>query len=112
MRDIVSSPVTINNNQEEKFSFDPLSDADRKSSILIIKAKGIASRNFKVFVNYGRGGSKNGGYILPVSPSDEENEYMIPLGKQNKWFSEDNNWIKIIPQGGSVDISVMKIAKE
>jgi len=111
-RKIQTTPVTIQNNEEKKFSFEQLEVADRKSSVLVIRAKGIASRNFKVFVSYGRGGSKNGGFSLPVSPSDTAEEYLLPVGKQYTWFSKDNNWIKLTPQGGSVEISTIEIVKD
>ncbi len=112
MRKIQTSSITLQNNQEEKFSFEPLETTDRKSSVLIISARGIASRSFKVFVNFGKGGSKNGGYILPITPGDSQEEYIIPLGKQHKWLTEDNNWFKLVPQGGSVEVTGIEIAKE
>ncbi|MCF8368904.1 MAG: hypothetical protein K9G76_07655 [Bacteroidales bacterium] len=112
MRKILNSSVNIQNNDEEKFSFEPLAPEDRKGSVLLISARGIASRSFKVFVNFGKGGSKNGGYILPVTPSDSAEEFIIPLGKQNKWFTEDNNWFKLIPQGGSIEVTRIEIVKE
>ena len=112
VRKILSSTITIQNNDEEKFNFEPLDASDRRGSVLIIRARGIASRSFKVFVNFGKGGSKNGGYIIPVTPGDKAEEFIIPLGKQNKWFTEDNNWFKLIPQGGSIEVSRIEIVKE
>lgn len=112
MRTVLASTESIPNNEEKKFTFDQLDITDRKSSLLVIRIRGIASRNFKVFVNYGKGGTKNGGFILPITPGEETEEFTIPIGKQNMWFSEDNNWITITPQGGSVDVSGIQITKE
>ena len=112
MRTVLASTESVPNNEEKKYSFDPLDIADRKSSLLVIRVRGIASRSFKVFVNYGKGGTKNGGFILPITPGEDPEEFTIPIGKQNMWFSEDNNWIKITPQGGSIDITGIEITKE
>jgi len=111
VRDVVTSAVTIENNSQKKFDFSPISVSDRKSSLLFIKAKNISETEFKVVLGYGKGGSKNGGYILPIPAGQNTKEYIIPIGKQYTWFTEDNDWISITPQGGSVEISLIKISR-
>ncbi len=110
-RKIVTSPITIMNNDQEKFNFDPISAVDSKNSILHIRARGMALKEFKVTVGYGKGGSKNGGYVLPIPPDSESGDFIIPLGKQYTWYSEDNNWISLTPQGGSVEVELVEITK-
>jgi hypothetical protein len=110
-RKILTSPVTIMNNDQEKFNFDPILAADRRSSILHIRARGMAVKEFKVTVGYGKGGSKNGGYILPIPPDSESGDFIIALGKQHNWYAEDNNWITLTPQGGSVEIELIEITR-
>jgi len=110
-RKIVTSPVTIINNEQEKFSFDPVAASDRKASILHIRARGMAVKDFKVTVGYGKGGSKNGGYVLPIPANSESGEFIIPLGNQYTWYSEDNNWFTLTPQGGSVEVELLEITR-
>ena len=110
-RKLVTSSKSIQNNEEEKLSFETLAVSDRKNSILVIRARGMGIRDFKVFVSYGKGGSKNGGFIMPVPGGDEMKEYLFELGNQYSWFSEDNNWISITPQGGSIEVTLVEIAK-
>ncbi|MCB0805435.1 MAG: hypothetical protein KDC05_06515 [Bacteroidales bacterium] len=110
-RKILNSTITILNNEQEKFSFDPVSAADSKSSILHIRARGMAVKEFKVTVSYGKGGSKNGGYVLPIPPGSESREFIIPLGNQYTWYSENNNWISLTPQGGTVEVELIEITR-
>ena len=111
VRDVVVSSITIENNSQKKFDFSPISVSDRKSSLLFIKARNISDKEFKVVLGYGKGGSKNGGYILPIPAGQNTKEYIIPIGKQYTWFTEDNDWISMTPQGGSVEISLIKISR-
>lgn len=110
-RKLLTSSKSIQNNEVEKFSFEPISVTDRKSSILLIRVRGMGIRDFKVFVSYGKGGSKNGGFIMPVPGGEDMKEYVFELGNQYTWFSEDNNWISLTPQGGSIEVSLVEIAK-
>ena len=109
VRDVVTSAVSIDNNMQEQFPFSPISITDRKNSLLFIKARNTSDAEFKVVLSYGKGGSKNGGYIIPVPVGEGVKEYIIPIGKQYTWFTEDNDWISLVPQGGSVEVMLLKI---
>jgi len=54
---------------------------------------------------------KNGGFVVTLAQDTGSNDYLIRIGNQYKWFSEDNNWITILPQNGSVDIDLVRISK-
>jgi tetratricopeptide (TPR) repeat protein len=111
VRDLVGSPVTIGNNEEKRLKFEPVLVTDRKGSIIFIKARNTADTECKVVVSYGKGSSKNGGYILPIPANQQTKEYIIPIGKQYTWFSQDNDWISLVPQGGAVEVILVKISK-
>lgn len=110
-RKLVTSSKSIQNNEVEKLNFDPIAVSDRKNSVLLIRVRGLGIRDFKVFVSYGKGGSKKGGFIMPIPGGDEMKEYIFELGSQYTWFSEDNNWISLTPQGGSIEVTLLEIAK-
>ncbi len=110
-RKLITSSKSIQNGEVQELKFDPISVTDRKNSILLIRARGMGIRDFKVFVSYGKGGSKNGGFIMPVKAGEEMKEYVFELGSQYTWFSEDNNWISLTPQGGSIEVTLVEIAK-
>ncbi|MBC8488329.1 MAG: hypothetical protein H8D45_20070 [Bacteroidetes bacterium] len=112
VRNLISSPVNLENNKEKKFSFEPVLITDRKNSFIFIKAKNISNTEFKIVMSYGKDSSKKGGYILPIPAGDEVKEYIIPIGKQYSWFFADNNWVSLLPLGGSVEISLIKISRE
>jgi len=111
VRDLLSSPSIIDDNTQEQFSFPPVSVSDRKSNFLYIKAKNITGSEFKVVLGYGKSGSKNGGFVIPIASGNEMKEFIIPIGKQYSWFSENNDWISLTPQGGSLEVSLIKITK-
>jgi tetratricopeptide (TPR) repeat protein len=111
IRDLVTSSIIIESNDLKKFPFAPVSVADRKKNLIYIKAANNTDKEFKVVMSYGKGGSKNGGYIIPITTGEDKMEYIIPIGKQYTWFSEDNDWISLAPQGGSVQVNLIKISK-
>ena len=39
-------------------------------------------------------------------------DYIIRVGGQYKWVSEDNNWISLQPEGGSAEVSLIQISQE
>jgi tetratricopeptide (TPR) repeat protein len=111
VRDLLSSSVSIENMGEEEYSFDPVSVTDRKSNFIFVKARNLGENEFKIIMSYGKGATKNGGFSLPIPANQDMQEFIIPVGKQYKWFTEDNNWIKLVPQGGSVEVSIIKISR-
>ncbi|MCD4665826.1 MAG: hypothetical protein K8R68_11200 [Bacteroidales bacterium] len=111
VRDLLSSSTTIEDNTQEQFTFSPVSVSDRKSNFIFIKARNISGSEFKVVLGYGKGGSKNGGFVIPITSGNDMKEFIIPIGKQYTWFSEDNDWISLTPQGGSVEVSLIKISR-
>ncbi len=60
---------------------------------------------------YGIGTAKNGGFVVSVPADSEYHDYIIRVGNQYKWFSEDNNWISIYPENGDIEISLLRISK-
>ncbi len=111
IRDLVTSSINIESNTLKKFTFAPVPVTDRKKNLIFIKARNNSDKEFKVVMSYGKGSSKNGGYIIPIPSSQNEREFIIPIGKQYTWFSEDNDWISMAPQGGSVEVILIKISK-
>jgi tetratricopeptide (TPR) repeat protein len=111
IRDLLPAAITLENNAEKKLTFEPLTVSDRKSSYLYIKVKNMSEKDFKIILSFGKGSGKNGGFVLPVPNQAEEKEFIIPIGKQYTWFSQDNDWISVITQGGKVEITTGKISK-
>ena len=48
---------------------------------------------------------------MQIIEGDVFNDYIVRVGNQYKWFSEDNNWLSIIPENGNVEISMLRISK-
>ncbi len=111
MRKIHNGTMTVANNQTKKFSFNPIDVVDRKNSVLLIKARNLTDSEFKVIMNYGKGGGKKGGVILPMTPGGDVQEFIIPLGKQYTWSSDSNDYISLSPQGGDVEVLKIEISK-
>jgi len=111
VRNIMGSPVTIANQAVEKFTFDPVTIENRKASLIFIKARNITGNEFRVVMSYGKGSSKNGGFMIPIPATGKTKEFIIPIGKQDKWFTEDNDWLSLTPQGGDVEVMLIKITR-
>ncbi len=109
--DINKEQIIIPENTERKFSFEPIPVKERKSNYILLKAKSTVDRNFKVILNYGKDNSKSGGTLIKIPVSNEVKDYIIRIGAQYKWFSEDNNWISLYPEGGEIEVSLIQISK-
>ena len=103
---------TLDDNTLEKFDFEPVPRVGRKESYVVIKARNLSDRDFKLFLNYGKGGQKNGGFVINIPGAASVRDYIVKVGGQYKWFSEDNNWISLQPEGGSVELSFIQISQE
>ena len=109
--DINKEQFIIPENTEQKFSFEPIPVKERKSNYILLKAKNTVERNFKVILNYGKDNSKSGGTLIKIPVSNEVKDYIIRIGAQYKWFSVDNNWLSLYPEGGEIEVSLIQISK-
>ena len=67
--------------------------------------------DFKMLVSFGQDASKTGGVVLQVPKGEGGKDYIIRIGALYKWFSEDNNWISIYPEGGDIEVALIRISK-
>jgi len=49
--------------------------------------------------------------VLQVPQGDATRDYIIRIGAMYKWFSEDNNWLSIYPEGGDIEVALIRISK-
>ena len=64
-----------------------------------------------LLVNFGSKAGRNGGFVLPIPKNADLNDFIVKVGQQYKWFSEDNTWIEFLPENGSIEISLVQISK-
>ncbi|NPD84774.1 hypothetical protein HNS38_08400 [Lentimicrobium sp. L6] len=109
---ILDGKMTIAQNHEEKFTFDPISFKDRSENYILLEVKlSDPEQAVKLFVNFGKGGSQSGGYSIPLKNSDGYHSYFVSIGKQVKWVNQDNDYISLLPEGGSVEVKLIKISR-
>ncbi|MFP4471872.1 MAG: tetratricopeptide repeat protein, partial [Bacteroidales bacterium] len=109
---VVQNNEVIEADQLSTFRFDPVPRQGRKESYVVVKAKNLGDRDFRLFLNYGKGNSKNGGFVINIPKSGNMRDYIVKVGGQYKWFSEDNDWISLQPEGGSVEVSLIQVSQE
>jgi len=107
--DIIMESVVINSGVTEKFTFNPIPVNVRKSNYVLVKARNLTNKSFKIIFSYGSDNGKNGGFVIQIPPNEQMNDFIIRVGNQYKWFSEDNNWLSIYPQNGDIEINVVRI---
>jgi len=108
---LVSDVITINSNDSQRFDFEPVDVTTRRGNYLLIKARNTGNRKFIMYISYGSKNGQNGGFTVSVPNNDEINDFIIRIGSQYKWFSEDNTWIEIMPENGGIEINTMEITK-
>ncbi|MGN0032847.1 MAG: tetratricopeptide repeat protein [Candidatus Limimorpha sp.] len=109
--ELVASTVTIDSDNSKRFDFEPVDVTTRRSNYLFIKAKNLSDKQYTMYISYGSSSGKNGGFMVIVPKNNKENDFIIRIGSQYKWFSEDNTWIEITPENGTIEISTIEISK-
>ena len=108
--DILNSTLTVSTKTTEKLAFDPVPVNVRKSNYIMVKARSISGTPVSVIFSYGSAGGKNGGFVVTIPGGDQSNEFIIRVGNQYKWFSEDNNWLEIYPENGDIELTLVRIS--
>lgn len=108
---LVDENTTINSNETKKFNFEPVDVTTRKDNYILIKAKNLSDRSYTMFISYGSPKGNSGSLIVRIPNNQDTNSFIIKIGAQYKWFSEDNTWIELTPEGGNIEIELMEITK-
>ncbi|MCK9449094.1 MAG: hypothetical protein M0Q41_08970 [Bacteroidales bacterium] len=111
IRELLSTALRIESNQSEKFDFEPVDVAERRSNYILIKAKNLTENTFTLLVNFGSPSGRNGGFVLPIPDNALTNDFIVRIGSQYKWFSEDNTWIELLPENGQIELYQIQISK-
>lgn len=109
---INKTSIKINPGEITQLPFTPIPFKNRESNYFYLDIQNAKiENNLRLFVNYGKDQIKNGGVVIRLDDNNKNNIHLIKLSSQYKWFSEDNNWINLQVEGGSVEIGVIKITK-
>lgn len=109
--ELVNDAITINSSDTKRFEFEPVDVTTRRGNYILLKAKNLGERQFIMYISYGSKNGKNGGFTVNVPKNQEVNDFIVRIGSQYKWFSEDNTWIEILPENGNIEITSMEITK-
>ena len=108
--DLNSQIVTISKGSEKKFTFSAIDPSLRKNNYILIKARSTGNTVPKVYLNYGKDNSKNGGIVLRSIGKYTLSDLLISISGQDKWFREENNWLSISVETGEIEITRVQIA--
>ena len=111
LEQLVDSKVQIASNQTKRFTFNQIDVTTRKSNYILIKAKNLSESSYTMFISYGSSKGTSGSFILRIPNNQDVNDFIIRIGSQYKWFSEDNTWIELTPENGDIEIELMEITK-
>lgn len=107
-----SEPLLLAAGQAQRFDFNKIEVAVRRSNYIIIKVRNPhPEKTFPMIVSFGGEGGKNGGFVLPIAATEEEKTFIFRIGSQYKWFSEDNTWIEIISENNEVEIGKLEVSR-
>lgn len=108
---ILKANKTITSNTKKRFAFKPVNIQIRKRNYILIKATNLTGKAFNVLFTYGKNTTRNGGFVIHVPPQKATFDFIIRVGTQYKWFSEDNNWLSVFPENNPIKISLIQISK-
>ncbi len=112
MYELNNEPMLLAAGQAQRFDFNKIEVAVRRSNYIIIKVRNPhPEKTFPMIVSFGGTGGKNGGFVLPIAATEEEKTFIFRIGSQYKWFSEDNTWIEIVSENNEVEIGKLEISR-
>ena len=106
-----SANLILTSNTAKRFEFKPVDVIERRGNYILVKARNTGTKSFPLLVSFGSKSGKNGGFVLPIPENGEFNDFIVRIGSQYKWFSEDNTWIEVYPENGEVEVGLMQISK-
>lgn len=109
--DLNLNPVIVTSGSTKRFEFEPVNITERRSNYIFVKARNTGTKGFPLIVSFGSKSGRNGGFVLPIPDDDQYHDFVIRIGSQYKWFSEDNTWIEVLPENGEVELGIMQISK-
>lgn len=104
-------PVQVMANTTKRFAFTPVNVIERRTNYIIIKAKNMGETEFPLIFSYGSEGGRNGGFVLPIPAHTEYQDYIVRIGSQYRWFSEDNDWFSVTPENGNIEVGLVQISR-
>jgi tetratricopeptide (TPR) repeat protein len=104
-------PVQVLANTTKRFEFSPVNVIERRTNYIIIKAKNMGETEYPLIFSYGSENGRNGGFVLPIPANSEYQDYIVRIGSQYRWFSEDNNWFSITPENGDIEVGLLQISR-
>ncbi len=109
--DLLNKKTVIPANEARKLTFKALPVDVRKGNYVYVKAHNTDGKTFRIIFTYGKDKTKNGGFVVQVPPGKLNQIFIVRVGSQYKWFSENNNWISIYPENNPIEISLVRISK-
>jgi tetratricopeptide (TPR) repeat protein len=106
-----SANLTLASNTPKRFEFKPVDVIERRGNYILVKARNTGTKSFPLLISFGSKSGKNGGFVLPIPENSEFNDFIVRIGSQYKWFSEDNSWIEVYPENGEVEVGLIQISK-
>jgi tetratricopeptide (TPR) repeat protein len=108
--DLVSDPVSIVTGDEKRFDFAPVDMRVRRNNYVIITMRFSNTESSRFFLNYGLDGQRSGGIVVRNPGGKEENQFIVRVSSQDRWYRIDNNWISIYPEGSDIEITQLRIS--
>jgi tetratricopeptide (TPR) repeat protein len=105
-----SSALSIVNNTEKKFTFTPANLKQKGKNFIVLRAKINGDKMPRIFLNYGKDKTKNGGIVMKGITEKNFTDYVIKISAQDPWWRLDNNWISLYSAGGDIEIEMFLIS--
>jgi len=109
--EISTEKFILKNDSEKRFSFSPVNAGMRKNNFLVVRARISGNSQPKLYINYGRETSKNGGVVVKNINPEMLNDFVINISIQDKWFREDNNWLSLYSENGDLEVASIRISQ-
>ncbi len=109
--DLISQKTLLPANKTEKLTFKPVPINVRKSNYIYVKLRNVTGKPFRIIFTYGKDNMKNGGFFVQVPPGKKLQDFIIRIGIQYKWFSDNNNWLSLYPENNPVEVELVRISK-
>ncbi len=110
LANLVITSELVKQDDEKKFSFKPIELRQRRNNYVVIKVKFTNIEPSRFFLNYGLDDQRSGGIVVRNPGGKTENEFIVRVSAQDRWYRIDNNYLSIFAEGDTLEITQLIIS--
>jgi len=105
--------TSILEGKEVRIPFKTIESIKKRNQYLVVRVKNSEAGTPRLYIGYGQDAQKNGAIIYrTLMKGGQYIDYVVRIVNQDRWYRQDNNWISLTVEGGTLEIENLKICSD